>query len=262
MTLVQNYLTKNPCYNANVEKSDSRYVTFQTRGPIGLMLHSVGCAQPSAQAFLNAWNKETYTNSCVHGVIDANTGTVYQCLPWNYRGWHAGGSANNTHIGVEMCESKYIKYPSSGGANFTVLDLEKAQADCRRTYNAAVELFATLCLQWNLDPMKDIVSHKEGGKKGIASGHVDPEHFWSGLNMNYTMDGFRADVKSAMEPVIVNPFTDVKEGSWYYDDVMWALEKGITNGVTDTTFAPKGAMTRAQAVAMLHRFAKVYGLEE
>jgi N-acetylmuramoyl-L-alanine amidase len=25
-------------------------------------------------------------------------------LPWNHRGWHAGGDANNTHIGFEICE--------------------------------------------------------------------------------------------------------------------------------------------------------------
>ena len=29
---------------------------------------------------------------------------TYQTLPWDHRGWHAGGSANNTHIGFEICE--------------------------------------------------------------------------------------------------------------------------------------------------------------
>ena len=43
------------------------------------------------------------------GFIDANTGDIYQTLPWNHRGWHGGGSSNNTHIGVEMCEPAAIK---------------------------------------------------------------------------------------------------------------------------------------------------------
>ena len=74
------------------------------------MLHSVGCPQPSAAVFIKNWNSESYDRACVHGFIDGNDGTVYQTLPWNHRGWHGGGSSNNTHIGVEMCEPACIKY--------------------------------------------------------------------------------------------------------------------------------------------------------
>lgn len=204
MNLVQKFLTKNPCYQANVNKADSRYTTFQQRGPQGLMLHSVGCAQPNAMVFINGWNSETYTYSCVHGIIDANDGTVYQTLPWNFRGWHGGGSSNNTHVGVEMCESKHIRYllpeePGYAPGKFVVTDAAKAKADCKRAYDSAVELYASLCEEYNLDPLKDIVSHYEGGQKGIASAHGDPEHYWKGLGMSYTMNGFRADVKKCME---------------------------------------------------------------
>lgn len=201
MEIVKSYLTENPCYKANVNNQDSRYTDFQEKGPRGLMLHSVGCAQPDASVFIRNWNKPTYTNACVHAFIDANSGVIFQTLPWNYRGWHCGsgnkGSANNTHCGVEMCESKYIKYTT--GAKFEILDKTKAQADCKRAYNAAVELFAKLCEDYNLDPLNDIISHKEGGKQGIASPHVDPEHYWNGLEMGYTMDGFRAAVKKKIE---------------------------------------------------------------
>lgn len=197
MQLIQRYLTKNPCYVANVNKADSRYVKFQTEGPKGLMLHSVGCAQPDAMSFINRWDSPSYDNICVHGFIDANTGVIYQTLPWNFRGWHCGGSGNNTHVGVEMCESKWIRY--STGAKFTVLDKVKAQADATRAYNSAVELFAMLCQEYKLNPLKDICSHNEGGKNGIASKHVDPEHYWTGLGLPYTMNGFRNDVKSMIE---------------------------------------------------------------
>ncbi len=49
-----------------------------------------------------------------------------------------------------------------------------------------------------------------------------------------------------------NPFTDVKQGD-YYKAILWAVEKGITTGVTDTTFLPSGACTRAQIVTFLWR---------
>lgn len=183
MNLVQSILTKNPCYTAG------RKITVK-----GLMLHSVGCSQPKASVFINSWNSASYTNACVHGFIDGNDGTVYQTLPWNHRGWHAGGDANNTHIGVEMCEPACIKY--TGGASFTCSDTATAKAVAKRTYEAAVELFAMLCKEYGLNPLTDIISHKEGHAKGIASNHGDPEHLWKGLGMSYTMDTFRQAVKA------------------------------------------------------------------
>ena len=191
MKLVESILTKNPCYTAG------RKITVK-----GLMLHSVGCPQPKASAFINSWNSPSHDSSCVHGFIDGNDGTVYQTLPWNHRGWHCGsgnkGSGNNTHIGVEMCEPACIKY--TAGSNFTCSDTATAKAVAKRTYEAAVELFAYLCKKYSLNPLADgvIISHREGHSRGIASNHGDPEHLWTQLGMGYTMDGFRRAVKAAM----------------------------------------------------------------
>ena len=187
MNLVESIMTKNPCYTAG------KKITVK-----GLMLHSVGCPQPRAEAFISNWNRESYDRACVHGFIDGNDGTVYQTLPWDHRGWHAGGSANNTHIGVEMCEPACIKYV--GGATFECSDLTQAKVVADRTYKAAVELFAILCKKFNLDPLADgvIISHAEGCKRGVASNHGDPDHLWRQLGMSYTMDTFRCDVEVAM----------------------------------------------------------------
>ena len=189
MQIKETILTNNPCYKAG-----------KTIAVKGLMLHSVGCPQPSALVFVNNWNKSTYDRACVHAFIDGNTGVIFQCLPWSHRGWHGGGASNNTHIGVEMCEPACIKYTS--GSNFTCSDTATAKAVVKRTYEAAVELFAFLCKQYNLDPLADgvIISHREGHARGIASNHGDPEHLWNGLKMGYTMDGFRKAVAAAMKP--------------------------------------------------------------
>lgn len=200
MEIVKSILTKNPCYTAG------RTITVK-----GLMLHSVGCPQPSAQAFINNWNSPSYDRACVHGFIDANNGKVYQTLPWNRRGWHAGGTANNTHIGVEMCEPSQIKY--TGGSSFTCTDKTAAKAAAKRTYNSAVQLFAYLCKEYKLNPLGNgvIVSHKEGCARGIASNHGDPEHLWKGLGLSYTMDTFRKDVKKAMEGNKTTTKTETKK---------------------------------------------------
>ena len=198
MKLVQSIMTKNPCYTAG------RKITVK-----GLMLHSVGCPQPNASVFIKNWNTPSYGTACVHGFIDGNDGTVYQTLPWNHRGWHCAsgpkGSGNNTHIGVEMCEPASIRY--TRGASFTCSNLSAARASVKKTYEAAVELFAYLCKLYGLNPTADgvIISHREGHARGIASNHGDPEHLWNGLGMGYTMNTFRKDVKEKMQGGTVKP---------------------------------------------------------
>ena len=50
-------------------------------------------------------------------------------------------------------------------------------------------------------------------------------------------------------------FTDVSEEAFYYKAMLWAVENGITNGTSDTTFAPGATCTRAQVVTFLWRAA-------
>ena len=190
MKISKSILTKNPCY-AKGRKLDN--------GVKGLMLHSVGCAQPKASAFINTWNSVSYDRACVHAFIDAKDGTIYQTLPWDWRGWHCGGSGNNTHIGVEMCEPDCITY--TGASTFKCTDKQKAKEMVNRTYKSAVQLFAKLCKTYGLNPTKKgvIVSHKEGCAQGIASNHGDPEHLWKGVGLAYTMGTFRKAVAKAME---------------------------------------------------------------
>ncbi|MBR4881993.1 MAG: S-layer homology domain-containing protein [Clostridia bacterium] len=54
------------------------------------------------------------------------------------------------------------------------------------------------------------------------------------------------------------PFTDVKEGAWYYEGIEFCYLMGVVNGMTETTFEPNGTLTRAQFVQIL---AMVEGVE-
>ena len=185
MNLIQNYLTESGCYKAG------KHITVK-----GLMIHSVGCPQPKADVFMKNWNRAD-ANACVHAIVEPD-GDVYQLLPWEHRGWHCGGSANNTHIGVEMTEPSTIKY--AGGASWTETgDGENTKAHVLAAYRYAVELFAYLCQQFVLDPMADgvVISHSEGCRRGVASNHGDVEHLWSKFGL--TMEQFRKDIKAAME---------------------------------------------------------------
>lgn len=153
------------------------------------MLHSVGCPQSSAAVFARNFNQYQPGGQsvCVHAFVQAD-GTVYQTLPWDMRGWHCGGAANNTHIGIEMTE------PSAG------MSYAESAEQITGTYRTAVELFAALCETYGLEPMADgvIIGHAEGHRRGVSSNHADPEYLWNVYGMGYTMDGFRRDVAEAM----------------------------------------------------------------
>ena len=64
-----------------------------------------------------------------------------------------------------------------------------------------------------------------------------------------------ADPTPADPKPLENPFTDVKDGDYFYDPVLWALnhDPQITDGMTDTTFAPESTCTRGQVVTFLWR---------
>ena len=62
-------------------------------------------------------------------------------------------------------------------------------------------------------------------------------------------------VAGSPTPYGKNPFGDVFVGSYCYDAVLWAYQRGITNGTDPTTFSPNKTVTRGQAMTYLHRFA-------
>lgn len=180
INVVEAFVTQNPLYQ--------QYTRIKVRK---LVLHSVGCPQPSAAVFARQWQTARYF---AHAVLQAD-GTVYQVAPWDCRLMHVG-AANAYSIGVEMTEPDCIRY--TGGATFVCSDRARAVAQVTGTYNTAVALFAQLCTQFGLDPNKDIISHAEASAMGIGTDHADPEHLWRQLGMGYTMDGFRADVAAKM----------------------------------------------------------------
>lgn len=219
MEIIEAFATQNKCYKIG-----------STFTPSGLMLHSVGCPQPSAAVFARNFNQYQPGGQsvCVHAFIQAD-GSVYQTLPWWMRAWHCGGAANNTHIGVEMTE------PSSG------MSYAAAAEQIAGTYHAAVELFAQLCNTYGLDPLADgvIIGHAEGHRRGVASNHADPELLWNTYGMGYTMDGFRQDVYEAMnknngndeeeEDVMrYNTIDDIP--SWARGTISEMIDEGLISG--------------------------------
>ena len=102
MMLKTKYMINNDCYKAGRKIK-----------PQGIMIHSTAAPGVMAREWFNCWNKsfqagEINRQVCVHAFLDNKE--VWQYLPWELRGWHAGGRANNTHIGIEICEPAGFYY--------------------------------------------------------------------------------------------------------------------------------------------------------
>lgn len=186
MNLKKLIFTQNACYKAG-----------KTITPLGIMIHSTGANNPTLKRYVgpddgllgrnfygNHWNQDKPDGRkvCVHafiGKLADGTIATYQTLPWNHRGWHAAGFANDTHISIEICE-----------------DNLKDKDYFTKVYQEAVELCVSLCKEFHLTE-KSIICHSEGHKLGIASNHSDVLHWFP--KHGKSMDDFRADVKAKLE---------------------------------------------------------------
>lgn len=243
MNLIKCILTANRCYKTN-----------QTIVPKGIMVHSTGANNTLLRRYVqplshnvpgaydpdrgtliemlgvnpnnNAWNRNGI-DACVHAFIGKlNDGSiaVAQTLPWDHRGWHAGDgtsgrSANDTHISFEICEDDLGSY------NYF-----------KQTKDAAVELTAMLCMQFNLNPLADgvVICHSEGYQRGIASGHSDVLHWWP--KYGYTMDDFRKEIKNKIDEEVddmtyYQTLEDVP--SWYKPTIEKLVKDGVLEGTDD-----------------------------
>lgn len=244
-------LTKNDCYQ--------RGATIQ---PKGVMVHSTGANNPWLKRYVqpddgelgknvyeNDWNRPGL-DVCVHGFIGKkqNGGVAtYQTLPWDRRGWHAGGAANNTHISFEICEDG-------------LTDRQYFET----VYREAAELTAYLCELYGLDPLKDgvVICHAEGYRRGLASNHGDVEHWFP--KFGKTMNDFRSLVKQIMEgdemsKEEIQALVDVRireilsgektvPSQWAQEELRAAVSDGITDGSR-----PGGYATREEAAVMVER---------
>lgn len=203
MTVRQQMAVRNDCYRRNQAEMgkapadrDSRYARYY-QGPRGVMVHSTGANNPNLRRYVqpddgllgknpneNDWNRPGL-DVAVHAFIGLTQGgdvEAYQILPWEYRAWHCGGDANDTHVSFEICE-----------------DALNDRAYLDRTYQVAMELTAELCRKFGLDPLAPgvVIDHAEGAELGIASNHADVDHWWSRFGV--TMDDFRAGVARLLQ---------------------------------------------------------------
>lgn len=163
----------------------------------GLVLHSVGCAQPRASVFVKQFNRPN-ARASVSGFIEPGlfieTAPIFENKGKAKKTYHVGsgdkGSYNSSRIGIEMCEPGTIRY--TGGANFVDNNPAATREYVKAVTQTAAEVFADLCIFHNL-PVSMITTHKQAHKDGYGSNHGDPDHIWKVIG--YDLNQFRRDVQ-------------------------------------------------------------------
>ena len=251
MRLYTQLLTHNSCY-----------IKGEHIKPRGVMVHSTGCNNPYLRRYVSPgderigdplsthWN-QSGVGACAHAFIGRladGSIAAYQTLPWTMRGWHCGGTGNDTHISFEICEDKLGD-----------------RAYFQATYQAAVELTAYLCKLYHLDPLADgvVLCHAEGYQRGIASNHADVLHWWRKFGVS--MDDFRAAVAAALKggerdlteqevrAIIREELAAAQAARDKLPASEWAAEKlkqAKAAGITDGT-RPRGFATREEVALMV-----------
>ena len=181
LKVTKKIMTANDCYN---EADDFDVIK-------GLMVHSTAEPGKNAAFWYDAWNRPE-TPAAVHAFLDNEE--VCQYLPYELQGWHAGSSANRTHLDFEICEPAGFNYDENW--EIENYDVEKQQPYFDKIWENATVYSAYLCYISDLDA-SDILSHNEGGKIGIATDHKDPDHWF--IKHNKTMDDFRHDVEQLLK---------------------------------------------------------------
>ena len=218
---------ENQTYTVTFDGNGGR-PTNSTMTTTGKKLASLPTATRSGRYSFDGWytKKNGGTKITTATLFDKDT-TVY--AHWTYTG-STGGGVTTYPITVKSAKNGDVTASHKSAAKGTTITL-------------------------TVDPDKgyvlDTLTVLDGKDKEIKLTEKNGKY-------TFTMPASKVTVAAmfkAEQSTGKNPFTDVPAGSYYEDAVIWAVDKGITKGTSDTTFNPNGICTRAQAVTFLWRAA-------
>ena len=258
-----------------------KFQTWQLNGVDVAPNTQVGMLQ-GGLTFTGIWTREAMMPAEYTVTFDANGGSVSPAsaitgtdgrlsdLPtptrsgsYSFDGWYtavSGGEKVTTSTVFTENSTIYAHWTRTGGGSsggshsggstsyaITVADAENGSATANRksaSKGTTITVTATPDKGYELDTLK--VTDKNGDKVKLTEKNG---------KYTFTMPASAVTVKATFTKTAENPFTDVNDDSYYKDAVIWAVENGITKGISGTMFSPDAACTRAQAVTFLWRAA-------
>lgn len=170
--------------------------------PGGVVIHETGNLKGAdAMAHQSYWDKNPSARSSAHTVLDWEN--IIRLIPYNEKAWHAGKTANEKYIGIEICRC-------------VPFDTEKFNAEWEAATDIVADIFRDI-LKTSVTP-ETLMSHAEVSEKWRETNHTDPVWYFS--QAGKTMEDFRRDVREKIKA----------KSRHSYDNT---VENMIDDGITD-----------------------------
>lgn len=169
--------------------------------------------------------------------------------------WYVADDGTKTQVPATY-DGKNIVFTVSHFSNYVVAyDAEKAAAcpqDDTCPMSAFTDLDPTL---WYHDGIHFAIEN--GMMNGVGDNKFDP----NGTTSRGMIVTILYRLENEPEITAENPFSDVEDGKWYTDAVIWAAENKIVDGYGNGKFGPNDPITREQLAAILYRYAQFKGVD-
>ena len=147
-------------------------------------------------------------------------------------GSSGGGSGRTYHK---------MTFETNGGSTIRVVNAARGDIIDLTKYNPTREGYEFIGWFADADLTQKITEIKLTGNMTVYAG-------WRGIEPVEPETPIEPE-----KPAISNPFADVQEENWFYDDVLFAYEQGLFIGISENMFVPQAASTRAQIAAIFYR---------
>ena len=187
-----------------------KYITGTNRPgkllqPQGIVIHSTATPGAVAINIRDYFNNHPEAKASAHAAIDWTT--IIEIIPANEKAWHAGATANNSFLGIELCEPK-----------------EHDPAKFQEVWNRAVWYTAKVCKQYGWDVSK-VYSHAEISKMFHETNHTDPTGYFAEYGKSF------GDFKLAVMKELKGADTVAEQ--WKIDLINKARAAGIISEYRD-----------------------------
>lgn len=202
----------------------------------------IDCRVISGTSTVNGYSED-------HAWNIVKLGGLYYNLDVTWDSKQAGASGNYTYY---LCGSNNFPYHTRESA-YNTAQFNNAYPMSAQSYNSSASTLPTAFVDvpagaWYTNAV--VWAVKKNITKGITSTEFRPDMDCTrGHIVTFLWRAQGSPAPAAND----NPFTDVSSSAFYYKAMLWAVGKGITNGMTETTFGPDLPCTRGQAVTFLWR---------
>lgn len=166
--------------------------------PIGVVIHETATPNATAEAEYRYFSSG-YRGASAHYFVDYQS--IIRTIPENEIAWHAGKTANQKFLSIEMCHFN-------------------DEARFKETWNRTVWLVADMCRRYGWNPDNAIRSHAWVSRTWRETDHLDPENYFAAHGRS--MEQFIADVKNLLKGA-----DNVSVPAWKAQVVNDALKAGL-----------------------------------